>query len=916
MSDRGGFGGARKRNWPAGPLVVLFFAGILLLTFWRVIFHGEFTLLVGGDMLAQTYPWFNAAGHWLKRGVLLLWDPFVYAGKANLGELQPGILYPLNWVFQLLPAGGAGINTTGLEFLLILHCLLACCFTYLLGRSLGLGFAGAAAAGILYGLGGFMTQLAGFMNIYSSFAWMPLAVLLFRRALAAGSWKGGWPSLAGCSVVFALSFLAGHHAAAIHAGLLAALYAVFFAFCEGRAAAWRRAGSAAAGLACVAILAGMLAAVQILPSAEWGKRVWRWIGDGEPVRWGDAIPHSVLEHTGNLQPQDLASLLFPHMSGGLSLYAGAVAVFLIVAGLLFARGWEGRYFGLASAFYFFACLGPFAAVHGWINTFLPGVWFAREVYLYLVPLQLCLAVVAGFGLDHIVRSYSGDPDPNVKHLVVRAGWGMAVLAPVFAVIAVAAHLIGGIPWDHTHVRSAFGLAVQLLALGLLLFLLHTGKAGARLFSGLLLALLVLDLASNYSLRIRDTSGPGSAPDVRERWEMPPEAHFLKELRSGEYFRVDDPTEVFPRNFGDAWLLEETLGHGATARVDYLEFRGTGWEPASNASALLNARYFMSRLPVHWMEKVYGEEAAVYRNPRALPRAFAVDRFRVFPDERQLLSWLANPVFAPGETALLLAEEAERARGFLSGLQDESEGLRILDPGFWSSWQQEAEREQDEDRKAERYRLHAPWGWEGEDGVRLKLIPETPAEECYIVLNYFPSGGGECRLPVRMQAPDHTSEHTVTLAGGAGESGAWRPRRAFAGIGPLQAREYLVSFSRTADCGARIDSIRFTRRPPAADDPGPGQVSITSWRPNRVRLKAALSRPSLVILSETNYPGWVAEVDGVAAPVLWVNHLLRAVPVPAGEHEITLRFRSRTFLWGLALSLATLALMLIALRRFR
>ena len=76
------------------PLV--FFTCAAVLVFWKVIFHPEFTLLAGADTAAAYYPWFDVASYWLKRGVFLLWDPYVYAGKMTMGEPQPGIFYPLN----------------------------------------------------------------------------------------------------------------------------------------------------------------------------------------------------------------------------------------------------------------------------------------------------------------------------------------------------------------------------------------------------------------------------------------------------------------------------------------------------------------------------------------------------------------------------------------------------------------------------------------------------------------------------------------------------------------------------------------------------------------------------------------------------------------------------------------------------
>ena len=117
-------------------------------------------------------------------------------------------------------------------------------------------------------------------------------------------------------------------------------------------------------------------------------------------------------------------------------------------------------------------------------------------------------------------------------------------------------------------------------------------------------------------------------------------------------------------------------------------------------------------------------------------------------------------------------------------------------------------------------------------------------------------------------------------------------------------------------GARIDSLRFFPSPAGAGDDDPGPVRLRAFQPNRLELEADLRRAALVVCSEVFYPGWEAQVDGRPAPLLEADYILRAVPVPAGKHAIVLRFRPRSFLLGLAVSLASLAaagLCLAALR---
>jgi len=52
-------------------------------------------------------------------------------------------------------------------------------------------------------------------------------------------------------------------------------------------------------------------------------------------------------------------------------------------------------------------------------------------------------------------------------------------------------------------------------------------------------------------------------------------------------------------------------------------------------------------------------------------------------------------------------------------------------------------------------------------------------------------------------------------------------------------------------------------------------------------------------------GWRAFVDGTEAPVLRANGKHRAVPVPAGEHEVALRYDPPGLASGLWLSLLSI-----------
>jgi hypothetical protein len=883
-------------------LPILLLAVMTVLVFWKVIFHPEFTLLVGGDMASSYYPWFDVASFWLKKGVLLLWDPYVYAGKFNMGELQPGLYYPLNWLFMLLPSKTGGASLDGMQALIILDYFIAALFTYLLARSVGISRPGACLAAASFAIGGFTPQIYGYLNVLSGFVWMPLVLMLFLKATRETDRVKQLHRAVGGGLVLGLSFLAGHHIPVIHTGFMLFLYCCYLVAADGKGADWRRKASPLLLLGAVAGTSLMVTAFQWLPAAEWARHVYRWVGSGNPVKWGEAVPYGVLQESSKAAPQDALSLLLPYIGVSGSFYVGGILLFLALVGLLFVRGKMPAFFSMAAVAYFFLGWGRYSALHGWINSFVPGVWFAREVFYYFLPLQICLALLAGWGLDYLVRSYSATVNRSLQGFVCRIGWLMALSVLLLGVMAAGLYMYEKLPMNHPFIRALSSLAAYVAVLGLLLFLLHTRRVRPAWFANAVVALLVLDLASHFSSDIRRKSQPPGSPNtyVREFWREPPVVSFLREEQRRDYFRVDDPDHIFPRNFGDAWRLDATMGHGATALVEYFKFRGTGWGPGSNASALLNARYFLSRSPPPGWASVPAGGAFLYSNPRAVPRAFVASRFRTFSKDSEMLSWLASPAFNPRETVLLTESDIRRfGTGPSNVFSNDQDGVTTHSARHLTAADKAARHTQDAEERLRMIVFKLPWGWSAGDETTLLLKPERDGTECFLVLDYLAGEGGASKFSAKLEAGDWTREIPFELpAVDLLQSGF---QRKAVSLGRLDRKAYKLSLAVPEGCTSRIDSIRVTSHLPPAGAGQAGSAHLVSYEPNRLKLKAEICRPSFLVLSEIYYPGWKATVDGEPAPVLKADYVLRAVPLMPGEHWVELRFLPGTILWGLAIS---------------
>jgi len=79
------------------------------------------------------------------------------------------------------------------------------------------------------------------------------------------------------------------------------------------------------------------------------------------------------------------------------------------------------------------------------------------------------------------------------------------------------------------------------------------------------------------------------------------------------------------------------------------------------------------------------------------------------------------------------------------------------------------------------------------------------------------------------------------------------------------------------------------------------VQITGYDGDVYRARYTSDHRALLRVAVPWFPGWRAEVDGRAAEVVPVDLALTGVIVPAGSHELVVRFRSTWFATGLAIS---------------
>jgi hypothetical protein len=84
--------------------------------------------------------------------------------------------------------------------------------------------------------------------------------------------------------------------------------------------------------------------------------------------------------------------------------------------------------------------------------------------------------------------------------------------------------------------------------------------------------------------------------------------------------------------------------------------------------------------------------------------------------------------------------------------------------------------------------------------------------------------------------------------------------------------------------------------------GASQVQIKAYADDRVAIAATTDAAGYLVLTDAWFPGWRVSVDGVEQTVWRANHALRAVWLPAGQHDVEFRYVPAAFRWGLLLTL--------------
>ena len=657
-----------NKKWLPDGLAVLGLATAVLLFFWPVVSGHAWIPRGGGDLVSFVYPMVRFAAQSLHNGELPLWNPFLYAGAPFLADNQSGLFYPPNLLLFLL---NPSPSYRAIEWLVLFHFWLAGTSLYLCLRGWQphkrIGILPAMLGSLAFMFSDLFITHTGNLNLNAVIAWLPLALLALHRAIEAVGWQAQlrWALLGG--LVVSVSTLAGHGQMTFMVGTFLGCYGLYRAL-----AGWN--GRPLIHLAIIGVVGIAGAALALLPAVL-------------------LIPHTVraafdfTQSTNYSLPlEGLVGLLVPNFYGRGFLgfwgdwprveagYAGVLPWLLAPLPFLLGKTRQALFFALAGLLFLLLALGGNSPIYGLVFGWLPIVPFQVPAR-FVVLANLCLAILAAFGLDALLKHVEPQRTQRAQRLkvdfssvfsasfAVKILWWLGATAVWLLIFGVwlngYAGRLGAVRPDKV---AQMGTAVTTFAIlagasWLLLAVYVRGWLAGRWLAGtavLLLAVDLIGLGHNVEIEPNDPT-LGFAADS-------PALAFIQ--RDDSFFRVEIDSQHWQPSLGQIERLYDIGGvYNPLQLANYNVYNGSLGFRGSALYNLLGVKYVVaSKGPppgdTTFLIPVFEDDpqVTVYLNTLALPRILLVPNAVVLPDKDAVFTAVHDPNFDPQQTIFLESGE--------------------------------------------------------------------------------------------------------------------------------------------------------------------------------------------------------------------------------------------------------------------
>ena len=399
-----------KYDWFA--ILTLFL--LTLAYFYNVVIPDGSSVLSDQNMDTrhQLFYWRYFGFNTLAKGIIPLWNPYIYGGTPFVGGLQSAIFYPLNLIYLIFPIHVA------INYSIILHVFLSGVFTYFYLRFLKLNpksevqnpqlYSGRLSrSSCLVSSIIFMFCAPQIFHVYPghlpnlcTMIWLPLILLFSELFIRNRNFL--YAFFGGIAVAF--NILAGHPQYFFYTAIAVVAYFIIRIIQEfGEHRNWKYVGYHASGVFIIYTIGVLLAAIQLLPAFEMIKHSTRqtlsyeWVGQF------------------SFAPENFITLFIPEFFGNslktpywgryylweMSLYVGIVPLMLCALASFYNRNKFAKTFLIMALITTILALGKFTPLFKILYTLVPGFNMFRGNSKFIFIIAFSLSVLSGIGAEYL-----------------------------------------------------------------------------------------------------------------------------------------------------------------------------------------------------------------------------------------------------------------------------------------------------------------------------------------------------------------------------------------------------------------------------------------------------------------------------------------------------------------------------------
>lgn len=483
---------------------MLLLSFLILLLFGKVILSGE--TLYGSDFILQFYPWkkflYDAV---TTEGSLPLWNPYLFSGTPFIANIQASMFYPLGFFYYLLPTDVAYLYST------IFHSILGSLFMYLFMRFMKCSRSGSFLSSFIFVFNGYFIAhvYAGHLSFVQNYIWIPLIFIFLIKFL--NTRKMMQAILAG--LVLAVQILGGFPQIAFYTILSIIACCLFYSTVQARHGEFRLVLENGVGIIIILFVGFCVAAVQVMPTLEFSGLSARAGGVSYQFATSDSLSFS-----------DFFSFLLPDIFGNpvdhtywksgegwhfweTCAYVGILPLFFVFVTPKSAPFRRFRFFCILMI------VGTLFLALGKHNPIYPFVYHLPGFGRFRIPSQIIflyvfgISIICGTGFHGLNRN---DAQLNKGFYIFGVITGGLLLFLTIGLSFFPSELLGflfktfaavdmpNVDMNKFYNRICIGVdkgVLMVFVSALMILLGKTGKINQRVFSLLVVGIVVIDLYS-------------------------------------------------------------------------------------------------------------------------------------------------------------------------------------------------------------------------------------------------------------------------------------------------------------------------------------------------------------------------------------------------------------------------------------